>query len=112
MKRILTTTAALLLAGTAFAQTTQTGVLGPSEDSEYALRVEGANGVIYNCKDAVVNIDGADSRECVREGAGGGSIFEGGDGLAAGAAAGGAAIVVLLVAGKSDNSSTTTTTSN
>lgn len=110
MKRLITATAtAIALSGAAFAQTTtQAGVLGASDDAVYALQVQGANGVVYNCKPDPVTVDGNVARVCVR--ADGAGLFEAGAGLGAGAAAAGAAIVLIAIAAGSSSSSTTTTT--
>ena len=117
MKSLLTLTilTTLVAAGTGQAQqTTQAGVLGPSDDATYSLRVQGANGVIYNCKDAIANVDGVATRECIREaGAGGAAVFGAG---AAGLTGGGAVaagivglVVVAAAAGGGGGASTTTT---
>lgn len=109
MKLFATVTAATIaLAGAAFAQTTtQAGVLGASGDAVYSLQVQGANGVIYNCKPNPVVVDGQTARVCVR--ADGGGLFEAGSGLGAGAAAAGAAVVLIAIAAGGSSSSTTTT---
>lgn len=110
MKMFATITAATIaLAGTAFAQvTTQVAVLGASGEAVYSLQVQGANGVIYNCKPELVTMDGNTGRLCVR--ADGGGLFAAGAGLGTGAAAAGAALVLLAVASGSSSTTTTTTT--
>ncbi|MAM00292.1 MAG: hypothetical protein CL583_17775 [Alteromonadaceae bacterium] len=102
------TAATVVLTGAAFAQTTtQTAVLGASDDAVYSLQIQGANGVIYNCKPDPVTVDGQIARECVR--AGGSGVLD--QGLAANAAAGlGAVALVALAAGGSSSTTTTTTT--
>ncbi|UWR24006.1 hypothetical protein [Sulfitobacter sp. S190] len=92
----------------------QSAVLGASDDAVYALRIEGSNGVIYNCKNDTTVIDGTVSRECIREGqapAAGGDVFASGEGIAAPLAAG-LGVIVLAVALDDGSSSTTTTPSN
>lgn len=102
------TAAAMALSGAAFAQTTtQAAVLGASDDPVYSLQVQGANGIIYNCKPQPVTVDGNVARVCVR--ADGAGLFEAGSGLGAGAAAAGAAIVLIAIASGSSSSTTTTT---
>ena len=108
MKLFVTVTAATIaLAGAAFAQTTtQVAVLGASDDAVYSLQIQGANGVTYNCKPELVQVDENIGRFCVN--ANGGGLFEAGAGLGAWAAAG-AALVLLAVASGSSSSTTTTT---
>ena len=86
MKILATVAATIALSGAAFAQTTtQAAVLGASDDSVYSLQVQGANGIIYNCKPNPVTVDGNTARVCVR--ADGAGLFEAGAGLGGGAAA-------------------------
>lgn len=111
MKTILTlTTAATLMAGSAFAQTTQTSVAGASGDPVYSLRVNASDGVTYNCKPEIETIAGVQVRECVRADRGPGLIAAG-EGLTTGAGAAAVGLLVLAVAagGGGDNSATTTT---
>lgn len=102
------TASAIALAGAAFAQTTtQEAVLGASDDAVYSLQVQGANGVIYNCKPDPVMVDGQAARACIQ--AGGAGVLD--QGLAGNAAAGiGALALVALAAGGSSSTTTTTTT--
>ena len=103
------TAAALAISSTAFAQTTtQAGVLGASDDAVYSLQVQGANGVIYNCKPNPVVVDGNTARVCVQ--ANGGGLFEAGAGMGGAGAAAGAAVVLIAIAAGGSSSSTTTTT--
>ncbi len=98
--------ATIALSGAAFAQTTsQAAVLGASDDAVYSLQVQGANGVIYNCKPSLVTVDGNTARVCLR--ADGAGLFEAGAGIG-GAAAAGAVLVLLVVAAGSSSSTTTT----
>lgn len=106
--------AAALSAGGASAQATQHGVLGPSENAAYPVRVEASDGVIYNCKEEITQRDGQPVRECVVEGGGGGTVFGQGSelGVGVGAVVAGVAIVAAAAGGGSDGVSTTTTTGN
>ena len=111
MKILATVAATIALTGAAFAQTTtQEAVLGASDDAVYSLQVQGANGVVYNCKPNPVTVDGNTARVCVR--ADGAGHFAAGAGLGGGAAAAGAALVLVAIAAGSSSSSTTTTTTN
>ena len=66
MKILATVAATIALSGAAFAQTTsQAAVLGASDDAVYSLQVQGANGVVYNCKPDPVTVDGNTARVCV-----------------------------------------------
>ncbi|MFG6560944.1 MULTISPECIES: hypothetical protein [unclassified Sulfitobacter] len=109
MKILATVAATIALSGAAFAQTTsQAAVLGASDDPVYSLQVQGANGVIYNCKPNPVMVDGNTARVCKPAAAGAG-LFAAGAGLGGGAAAAGAALVLVAVAAAGSSSSTTTT---
>lgn len=109
MKILATVAATIALSGAAFAQTTtQAAVLGASDDAVYSLQVQGANGVIYNCKPDPVTVDGNVARVCTP--ASGAGLFEAGAGLGGGAAAAGAALVLVAIAAGSSSSTTTTTT--
>lgn len=112
MKMFATVTAAAIaLAGASFAQTTtQAAVLGASGDAEYELQVQGANGVIYNCKPQPVTVDGETARVCVR--ADGAGLFAAGAGIGNGAAAAGALVVLVALAANSSSSTTTTSTTD
>ena len=111
MKILATVAATIALTGAALAQTTtQEAVLGASDDAVYSLQVQGANGVVYNCKPNPVTVDGNTARVCVR--ADGAGHFAAGAGLGGGAAAAGAALVLVAIAAGSSSSSTTTTTTN
>ena len=85
MKMFATVTAATIaLAGASFAQTTtQAGALGASGDPVYELQVQGANGIIYNCKPEPVVVDGNTARVCVR--ADDANLFAVGSGIGSGA---------------------------
>ncbi|QUJ77570.1 hypothetical protein KDD17_06250 [Sulfitobacter albidus] len=112
MKNILAiSTAALLATATSgLAQATQQAVLGASDNATYSVRVEGSNGVIYNCKpDTSVRPDGTRIRECIREGEGG-TLFSSGDGIGGAAPAIAGGIVALAIIASDSGSSTTTTT--
>lgn len=105
------TAATIALTGAAFAQeptTTLAADLGQSDEPGYPNQVQGANGVIYNCKPGLVTIDGGlPALRCVQ--AGGAGVLD--QGLAGGAAAGlGALALVALAAGGSSSTTTTTTT--
>lgn len=103
------TAATVALTGAAFAQTTtQAGVLGASDDAVYSLQVQGANGVIYNCKPDPVTVDGQVARVCVQ--AGGAGVLD--QGLAGNAAAGLGAVALIALAAGGSSSTTTTTTTN
>ncbi|UWR34863.1 hypothetical protein K3759_07165 [Sulfitobacter sp. W027] len=109
MKILATVAATIALSGAAFAQTTtQAGVLGASDDAVYSLQVQGADGVIYNCKPNPVTVDGNTARVCVR--ADGAGLFASGAGLGGGAVAAGAALVLVAIAAGSSSSTTTTST--
>lgn len=112
MKMFATVTAATIaLAGASFAQTTtQAGALGASGDPVYELQVQGANGIIYNCKPEPVVVDGNTARVCVR--ADDANLFAVGSGIGSGAAAAGAVLVLIGLASGGSSSSTTTTTTN
>tara|TARA_R110002049_G_scaffold23545_10_gene83687 strand:- start:73645 stop:73989 length:345 start_codon:yes stop_codon:yes gene_type:complete len=106
----VTAAAAVMLAGAATAQTTtQAGVLGNSGDAVYSLQVQGANGVVYNCKPELVQINGLTARRCIDPNAGG--LTNAGAGLGNGAVIGAAALVIVAIAAGSDGTSTTTSTS-
>ena len=109
MKRILSIAAAVALTATSsFAQvTSQENVLGASGNPAYPLEVQGANGVIYNCENEIVMIDGVNARRCVREGQGG--LFANGSGMAAGGAAAAGILLLAVLLDDDDNNSTTTT---
>ncbi|MDF3383548.1 MULTISPECIES: hypothetical protein [unclassified Sulfitobacter] len=110
MKILATVAATIALSGAAFAQTTsQAAVLGASDDAVYSLQVQGANGVVYNCKPDPVTVDGNTARVCVPAAADGAGLFAAGAGLGGGAAAAGAALVLVAVAASGSSSSTTTT---
>lgn len=105
----ITAAAAMSFAGFASAQTTtQAEVLGTSDNAEYSLQIQGADGVIYNCAPAIVVIDGVQARRCVNA-SDSGSLFEAGNGMAAGGAAAAGALLVIAIA-SNDSSGTTTTT--
>jgi hypothetical protein len=112
MKSILSLTAATVLCATAaFAQTATTGtqsVNGASGDAVYSLEVVGTNGVTYNCQPDIVTIDGVSARQCVRAGAGGGNLFEGG--LTAGVAAGVVGVILVAAVIADDDDAATSTT--
>jgi len=110
MKMFATVTAAAIaLAGASYAQTTtQAAVLGASGDPVYELQVQGADGVIYNCKPQPVVVDGNTARVCVR--ADGAGLFAAGAGLSGGALAAGTVLVLAAAAASGSSSSTTTTT--
>jgi len=113
MKNLFAMTAAVAMsfAGIATAQTTtQTAVLGTSDNANYPVQIAGANGETYNCMADIVVVDGVQARRCVNANAGG-SLFEAGNGLGAGAAAAAGALLVIAVAAN-DSSSTTTSTNN
>ena len=111
MKRFISIAAALAMTATAgFAQTTtQAGVLGQSDNPAYPLQVQGANGVVYNCEETIVSVDGVNARRCIRTGAPVG-LFAAGTGLATGGAIAAGALLIIAVA--SDGSTSTTTSSN
>lgn len=94
-KSIFLTTIVAFSASGALAQTTQKAVLGTSSDPVYSVQVEGANGVLYNCKpDLVQDADGRSARECVRASERTGTLFESGTGITNA----GPAIALLVVA--------------
>lgn len=108
MKMFATVTAAAIaLAGASFAQTTtQKQVLGATTDPVYSLQVQGANGVIYNCKPQPVVVDGNTARVCIRADDAG--LFAEGAGINEGAAIAGGMLVLLALASGSSSSTTTT----
>jgi hypothetical protein len=110
----LSLVATALSAGSVAAQATQQGVLGPSENAEFPVRVEASDGVIYNCKQEITQRDGQPVRACVPEGADGGTVFgQSGDlGVGAGAAVAGLVLVAAAIGSGGDGVSTTTTTGN
>lgn len=103
--------AAGLLATSAMAQaTTESSVLGESGDDVYSLRVQGDNGVLYNCKPGLVETeDGSPARACIRADEGG-DVFAQGDGIAQAAPAVGVVLVAAAVASGGDDNGTTATT--
>lgn len=112
MKSILSLTAAtMLFATTASAQNVVTetqSVGGATGDAVYSLEVVGTNGLTYACQPGIVTIDGVSARQCVRAGAGGGNLFEGG--LTAGVGAGVLGVVLLAALIGDDDAAATTTT--
>ncbi len=88
---------------------TQTGVLGTSDDATYSVQVQGSDGVVYNCRSEIENIDGVQARRCVLA-TGAGGLALAGAGITGGAAAGAIALVLVAIAAGSDGSSGTTTT--
>tara|TARA_R100001230_G_C5686714_1_gene196462 strand:- start:789 stop:1130 length:342 start_codon:yes stop_codon:yes gene_type:complete len=112
MKSFVAATVAIIaFSGAASAQTattTQANVLGASSDAVYSLQVQGANGVVYNCKPDPVTVDGNTARVCVRaENAG---LFDAGSGIGSAGGIAGAALVLVAIAAGSSSSTTTTTT--
>tara|TARA_R100000935_G_C2758070_1_gene132469 strand:+ start:351 stop:692 length:342 start_codon:yes stop_codon:yes gene_type:complete len=108
---VAATVAIIAFSGAASAQTattTQASVLGASSDAVYSLQVQGANGVVYNCKPDPVSVDGDAARACVRADSAG--LFDAGAGIGNAGAAAGAALVLIAIASGSSSSTTTTTT--
>ncbi|MEO0668061.1 MAG: hypothetical protein AAFZ99_09115 [Pseudomonadota bacterium] len=96
--------------------TTQASVGGATGDPTYSVRVIGADGVAYNCRPDVTQVDGSPARLCRRAtgGGGGNGALEGGTITAGGAAAIGVVAIALVAGSDSDDSTTasTTTTTN
>lgn len=110
MKTFITAAAATALMATgAFAQATQTGVVGASGDPTYSLQVTASNGQTYNCIPQVQTIAGVPSRQCVNANPAAGGLGGLGAGLGAGGGVAAAALVVLAVAAGGSSSTTTTT---
>ena len=111
MKPLLIFPAALaIMASGAWAQATQTSVLGNSGNPAYPVQVQADNGVVYHCKSNIETIDGSPARRCVRPDDDGGTVF--GSGTAGGISNAPviAAGLLLVIAAASGSSSTTTTT--
>ncbi len=96
----------------AFAQaTTEQAKLGASADPVYAVRVQGANDVIYKCKpELTTTANGTPARECIREDDDtGGAVFDSGTGIGAAAPAIGVVLVAAAIAGGGGSAAATTT---
>ncbi|AXI46755.1 hypothetical protein C1J03_12415 [Sulfitobacter sp. SK012] len=105
----------LMASGVLAQSTTQQAVLGASDDAVYGLRVQGSNGVIYNCRNDIAVINGAPSRECVRaqsQAVAGADLFSSGTGIGAGAVLAGGVVLVVAIAAGSDGDSSATSTTN
>ncbi len=105
----MTTTAATAQA------TTEQAVLGASSNAVYSVRVEGQNGVLYNCKPELTTTpDGTPARACIREEDSGGAMFDSGTGIgnAAPAVAGVLVAVAIASGGSGDSTGATTGTDN
>lgn len=97
MKRTRVFALCVALAGASpsvlFAQTTnESGILGPSGDPVYPLAVQGADGVVYHCKQDTITRNGRVERPCRRKGA----SLQSGDALGAPAVFGGLGALLLL----------------
>lgn len=55
------------ISASAFAQTTQTSVVGASGDPSYPVQVTASNGIVYKCERDVENRNGVPVRVCVRD---------------------------------------------
>ncbi|MFD2739290.1 hypothetical protein ACFSUD_06915 [Sulfitobacter aestuarii] len=114
MKMMMTAIAAVALsAGVASAQTTtQEAVLGTSDDPVYSVQVQGANGVIYNCKPEIVVVDGVRARPCLAAGGNAGLFAAGAGVTGAGAAAAAGVLALVALAASDDDDSTSTSTTD
>lgn len=93
--------------------TTQTAVLGASDDPRFPLRIRGANGVMYHCMDKIERRqDGQPVRKCRADGtAPTAGLFASGTGIAGGGAiVGGMLAVVAVAAAAGDDGVGATTT--
>ncbi len=107
MKTLITAAAATaLMATSAFAQATQTGVVGQSGNATYPLQVTASDGNTYNCSADIRVVQGVARRTCVNANASG--LGELGSGITAGGAA--ALFTLVVLAATSGGSSSTTTT--
>ena len=100
----------ILSGGGVFAAATQGAVLGPSQNPDFPVLVQGSDGVVYECRDAVeVRLDGVPIRRCLAQGQAGlpvGTGIAGGSGIVAGVVA----LAVVSVAASGDDAGVTTTT--
>lgn len=97
--------------GAAFAQTTQTSVVGASGDPSYPLQVTGSNGVQYKCENETENRNGVTVRSCVRDTSDGAGVFGSGTTeVGTGAIAAGAVGLIVIAASLDGSDSATTTT--
>jgi hypothetical protein len=111
MKKIFALTAAIAMsvAAVASAETTQTAILGESDNASYPLRVQGADGKVYICKaDTFVDTDGQTKRACTP--GDNGPLWAAGSGIGAGAAVAAGVLLVVVLAANDGSSGTTTTT--
>ncbi len=91
--------------------TTQQAVLGESSNPTYSVRVEGQNGVIYNCKpELTTTADGRPARVCIREKSDDGVMYGSGTGIGNPAPAVAAILVAVAIAAGSDSDSAGATT--
>lgn len=93
---------------TAQSVTQQAGVVGASGQEVYTLQVTGADGVTYNCRPDIQNVNGTPTRFCQRTPGAVQTLQYGSLTQPVGAAALGLAAVALIISG--DGSSSTTTT--
>ncbi|MEL7098628.1 MAG: hypothetical protein AAGM84_07355 [Pseudomonadota bacterium] len=91
--------------------TQQAGVVGASGEQTYSLQVTGADGLTYNCRPEIRDVNGTPTRFCRRVGSAGRALQFGS--LNAPAVAGALAAGAIALSIVSDGSTgTTTTTTN
>ncbi len=91
--------------------TTQQAVLGESSNATYSVRVEGQNGITYNCKpELTTTADGKPARVCIREKSDDGVMFGSGTGIGNAAPAAAAVLVAVAIIAGGDNDSAGATT--